>query len=110
MFDITQLHEAFKQSLSVVNFQGGFDSFKFRKGFEQEFNLSSEEKNEILDYVEQKLTSAPFQTVFQTVKSQIDDQEFLTTDYYANSYPHKFRGAYAPVVFKTFAGVMALSL
>lgn len=106
MFNISQLDEAFKQSLSVVNFKGGFDTFKFRKGFEQEFNLSLEEKEEILDYVEQKLTNS----TFHTVKSQIDNQEFLTSDFYANPYPRKFRGAYAPVVFKTFAGVMALSL
>lgn len=93
--------------LLCVNFQGGL-ILKFRKGVEQNFNFSLEEKQEILDYLKAKIQKGSH--TYQTVKSQIDNQEFLSTDYYASPYPRKFRGAYSFVVLKTLGGVMTLSL
>lgn len=108
MFTLEQLDNAYKNALLVVQFEGGFDTFTFRKGFEHEFILSDDEKKQILDYVESKIQQGSPQ--YQQIKSQIDQQEFLSTDYYCNPAPRKFVGAYAPVVYKTFAGLMAMSL
>lgn len=110
MFKISQLDEAFKQSLSVVNFRGGFDTFLFRKGFKESF-LSEKQRTEILDYVKTNIDD----NVYINVKTQIDEQESLITGYYSNPQyssirPRKFRGAYAPVVYQTFAGLMEFSL
>lgn len=101
-----ELDDAFNSALSVVNFKGGFDSFKFRKGFEEDANISIEDKDIIMNYLENKLPKSS--DVYQSVSKQINDSEFLSTDYYANPHPRKFRGAYAPVVRKTFAGIMLL--
>jgi len=109
MFPIEKLDNAFNSALSIVNFRGGFDTFQFRKGFENEFNLTEDEKNEILDYLNRKLRKG--NNIYQLVKNQINQSEFLTTAYYANpTYPRRFRGAYHPVIMRTFGGAMALSL
>lgn len=108
MFTKQQLQDAFDDALAIVNFNGGFDTFTFRKDFEQMESLNTSEKEQILDYVKDRVQKGT--AVFQKIKSEIDKQEFLTTDYYANPYPRKFLGAYAPVVYKTFAGLMAMSL
>lgn len=104
MITLTHLDHSFHSALTVVNFKGGFDTFKFRKGFEEDKTLTAEEKDEILDYLDDKLPKSSW--AFQKVKGQIDQQEFLSTDYYANPIQRRFRGAYAPVVLKTFAGIM----
>lgn len=96
--------QAFRESVSAVTF--GFDTFAFRKFYE--VGLDKEEQIAIMDFVKEKIPKGT--PIYQAVKKQIDEQEFLTTDYYANPYPRKFIGAYAPVVYKTFAGLMAMSL
>lgn len=106
MYTIKQFDDAFNSALCVINFKGGFDSYKFRKGFEQDTNISTAEKKEILDYLITKMSKSS--RTYRIVKERIDKQEFLSTDYYANSYPRKYRGAYSPVVLKTFAGVMQI--
>ncbi|MFV0400971.1 MAG: hypothetical protein ACK5LX_10190 [Oscillospiraceae bacterium] len=106
MYTTKKLDNAFSSAISIVNFKGGFDTFKFRKGFE--YDLSMDEQEEVLDYLKTKIQKGSL--IYQAVKSQIDNQEFLSSDYYANPYPRTFRGAYSPVVVKTFGGVMALSL
>lgn len=104
MITLTYLNHMFHSALTVVNFKGGFDTYKFRKVFEEDKTLSVEEKIQILDYLDARLPKSNW--VYQTVKGQIDQQEFLSTDYYANPIQRRFRGAYAPVVLKTFAGIM----
>lgn len=108
MFNINQLDNGFKEFLSIVNFKGGFDTFKFRKGYEDNTTISNAEKEEILDYLKTKMPKISFP--YQLVRSQINQKEFLLTDYYASPYPRNFRGAYAPVVLKTFAGIMTICL
>jgi hypothetical protein len=108
MFTDVQLSNAFNESLSVINFQGGFDTFTFRKGFEGGLGLSPEEKNEILDYLKTKVRKGDH--VYQKVKAQIDKEEFLSADYYENPVKRQFRGSYFPVVLKTLAGIMAPAL
>lgn len=108
MYTVGTLDNAYKEALCVVNFEGGFDTFKFRKGFENDFELSKKQQDEILDYLKTNIQKE--NPIYRIVKSQIDNQEFLSTDYYASPYPRKFRGAYSSVVYKTLAGTMALSL
>ena len=81
---------------------------QFRKGFEEDTTITPSDKEQVLSFLKTKMpkTSADY----QKLKSQVDKQEFLTTDYYASPYPKKFRGAYAPVVLKTFAGIMSVGL
>lgn len=105
MYTSKQLNDAFKNALLIVNFKGGFDSFAFRKGFEREFLLDNLEKEMVLEYLKKKVQKGS--PVYVLVKSSIDNQEFLTTDYYANpNSPRRFRGAYCSVVYKTLAGLM----
>lgn len=106
MLPIKELDDAYNSSLSIVTFKGGFDSFKYRKGFEEDTNLSIEDKEELLNYLKSKMQKNSSE--YQAVRKQINQEEFLSTDYYANPHPRKFRGAYAPVILKTFAGVMSL--
>ncbi|WML41996.1 hypothetical protein RCG19_10420 [Neobacillus sp. OS1-2] len=106
MFTIIQLDNAFNSAIGIVNFKGGFDAFKFRKGFEEDTTISIAEKEEILAYLETKIPKSSM--TYLIVKERINQQEFLSTDYYANPHPRKFRGAYAPVVLKTFAGIMLI--
>lgn len=108
MFSPEALQKAMAETVLVVNFQGGFDTFTFRKAFESDFDLSKEEQGKILDYLKTKIQKGNH--IYHIVKNQIDNQEFLSTDYYANPYPRKFLGAYAPVIYKTLGGVMAMSL
>ena len=108
MFSLQQLQSAMNDALLVVNFQGGFDSFAFRKSFERDYGLSKDDKNEILNYLKTHVQKDGH--IYHLVKKQIDAQEFLSSDYYANPYPRKFVGAYAPVVYKTLGGIMATSL
>lgn len=108
MFTAQQLGTAFNDTLSIVNFKSGFDTFKFRKGFESDFELSKKQQDEILDYLKSNIQKENL--IYRIVKSQIDNQEFLSTDYYTSPYSRKFRGAYSSVVYKTVAGIMALSL
>lgn len=97
-----QLDDAFDFALCVINYEGGFDSYKFRKGFEEEPN--TDDKADILAYLETKISRSS--EIYIRVKERIDKVEFLSTDYYANSYPRTFRGAYYKVVLKTIAGIM----
>lgn len=108
MLTSQQLQKAFTDALQLIQFKGGFDTFAFRKGFEREFSLNHSDKEQILNYIKIRIQKGD--PVYQQVKSEIDKQEFLTTDYYTNPHPRRFLGAYAPVVYKTFAGVMAVSL
>jgi hypothetical protein len=107
MYTINQLDDAFNSALCIVNFKGGFDSFKFRKGFEEETAISNQEKKEILDYLKIRLKRG--NEIFEKIREQIEKQEFAS-DYYQNPYPRKFRGAYYPVILKTFAGIILISL
>lgn len=106
MYSSQALQRAMEGTLCAVNFRGGVDTFAFRKAFERE--LGEGEKAEILEYIKQRIPLGG--TTYQTVKSQIDTQEFLTTDYYQSPYPRKFLGAYAPVVYKTLGGIMRMFL
>lgn len=106
MYTPEALQKAMADTVLIVNHKRGFDTFAFRKSFE--LNSPQNEQQEIMDYLkEHAVKGSP---AYQRTKSQIDRQEFLTTDYYVNPYPRKFRGAYAPVVYKTLAGVMWASL
>ncbi|WP_217587850.1 hypothetical protein [Lentibacillus saliphilus] len=106
MLTVKQLDYAFNSALNVVTFKGGFDSFKFRKGFDEATNISIEDKEEIMKYLENKIPKSSEE--YQLVRKQINHNEFLSTDYYENPHPRKFRGTYAPVILKTFAGIMSL--
>lgn len=106
MLAVKKLDDAFNSALNVVNFKGGFDSFKFRKGFDEDTNISIEDKKEIMKYLENKIPKSSDE--YQLVRKQINHNEFLSTDYYANPHPRKFRGAYAPVILKIFVGIMSL--
>jgi|GEM_PF-1657314 hypothetical protein len=107
MFTMNQLDNAFNDSVKIVNFKGGFDSFKFRKGFEEDTTISREEKEKILEYLKSKMKKDD--EISTKIKEQIDKQEFAS-DYYQNPYPKTSRGAYFPVVLKTFAGIMLIDL
>lgn len=100
------LRKAVADAADVVKFKGGFDTFAFRKHFEKE--LPKKDQQMILAFVKDNLAKGT--PIYEAVKEQIDHQEFLATDYYANPYPRKFYGAYAPVVYKTFAGLVAVSM
>lgn len=102
-----QLDDAFNSSLCILNFKGGFDTYKFRKGFEENTNFSIAEKEEILAYLKTKITKSS--KIYRIVKEWVDKLEFLSTDYYSSPYPRKFRGAYSPVVLKTIAGIMLIT-
>lgn len=108
MIEENALNRAFRDASHVIFFRGGLDTFAFRKGFETELDLSEPERRQLLSYVKEKLGRGT--VAYQALKREIDRQEFLSTDYYVNPYPRRFYGAYAPVVFKTFAGVMAAVL
>lgn len=110
MFTNEELNEAMTTATSVVEFQGGFDTLVFRKGFE-ESEFSASEKQSILDFISMNLSD----NTYLSVKNQIDEQEFLFSEYYSapqcsSNRPRQFRGAYAPVIKRTFAGLMELSL
>lgn len=108
MFTPSQLAAACRSAQRLAQFAGGFDSFTFRKLFEEEREVSTGEKKEILAYL---LRQVPFHSpLFMQVRKQINVQEFLVHDYYANPAARKFRGVYAPVVYKTLAGMMMLDL
>ena len=106
MYSPEALQKALADAVLISNYKRGFDTFAFRKSFEQ--NLSRNEQKEILDYL--KANAQQSSPAYQKTKRELDRQEFLTTDYYVNPYPRKFRGAYAPVVYKTLAGIMWASL
>lgn len=110
MFTVENLGNAFNDALSVVNFSGGFDTLVFQKGYE-ESEFSKTEKESILDYIRTNLSNA----TYLAVKTQVDKQQFLFTEWYSSPgscsiRPRKFRGAYAPIIQRTFAGLMELSL
>lgn len=110
MFTNEALKEAMTTAISVVNFRGGFDTLVFQKCFE-ESEFSEEEKQSILDYIRINLTDA----TYLAVKTQVDKQQFLFTEWNScpkccSIRPRKFRGAYKPVIQRTFAGLMELSL
>lgn len=107
MFTKEELHNALSESIMVLS-RVSVDTFVFRKSFERDFELEEEEKRQILSYVRENICQE--HSIYRTLKREIDRQEFLSTDYYQNLYPRRFLGAYAPVVYKTFAGVMAMSL
>lgn len=105
MFRIESLHKAEEEAVLLVN-SWRIDTFAFRKFFERD--LSQKEKGEILEYLKSKIQKE--NQIYAIVKTQIDNQEFLTTDYYVNPFPRKFRGSYAPVVYKTLGGIMGMML
>ncbi|WP_018758478.1 hypothetical protein [Paenibacillus terrigena] len=106
MFTNEQLDDSFKSASFVVFRAKGFDSLVFRKGFEEETSLTDDEKNQILSYLEEKVSKSD--ALFIKAKDCIDQSE-LSSDYFHN-YPRKFRGAYYPVVLKFIAGLMVNSL
>lgn len=84
------------------------DTFKFRKGFEEDKDLTEEEKEQILDYLADRMPRGSLD--YWAVKLQIDTQEF-NSDFFINpTYPRKFRGSYYPVILKTFGGLMSVLL
>jgi hypothetical protein len=110
MFTDENLKQALADAVSIAHFKGGFDTLVFRKGFEEsEFTVS--EKQSILDYISTNLGD----NTYLAVKNQVDKQQFLFSEYYScpeccSIRPRKFRGAYKPVIQRTFAGLMELSL
>lgn len=106
MFTKGQLDDSFKSASSVVFRGKGFDTFVFRKGFEEETSLTDDEKNQILSYLEEKVSRSD--ALFIKAKECIDQSE-MSSDYFHN-YPRKFRGAYRPVVMQFLAGLMINSL
>lgn len=73
-----------------MNNSVSFDSFKFRKGFEEDKSITNEEKSEIIEYLKSKIIKGD--KIFIKVKAQIEKLEFAS-DYFQNPYPRKFRGA-----------------
>ncbi|MGM9602754.1 MAG: hypothetical protein ACI3W5_14375 [Faecousia sp.] len=108
MLSVDQLDNAFAQALSITCGSIKFDTFKFRKGFEEDASISEADKEQIIKYLGKKMPKGS--TLWYTVKKQIDNTEFLSTDYYVNRYPRKFRGAYNSVILKTVAGIMSVAL
>lgn len=105
MLTSQQLTDAFTDASAIMNHS--FDTFAFRKYFEENFSHQAA-GTQILDYVKNTISQGG--TAYRKLKAEIDNQEFLSTDYYANPGDRKFLGAYAPVVYKTFAGLMAICL
>lgn len=106
MFTNEQLDDSYKSASFVVLNAKGFDSLVFRKGFEEETSLTDHEKNQILSYLEEKVSRND--SLFIKAKHFIDESE-MSSDYFHN-YPRKFRGAYYRVVLKFIAGLMLNSL
>lgn len=96
--------ERFATVQSLINFNGGIDTYTIRRHFEEDTSISTEQKEKIITYLKTKVPKNSI--VYTKVKNQIDNQEFFIKDYYANPYPRTVRGAYAPVVLKTIAGLM----
>lgn len=107
MYTTAQLDNAFNASVFVVNFKGGFDTFKFRKSFEEETTITQEEKDQILSYLKSKIKKGD--AIYTEIKNQIDSKEF-NSDYYEDQTYRNSRGAYFPVILKTFAGIMLIKL
>ncbi len=110
MIAIQDLQRAMKEAVSVVCFAGGIDTLVFRKGFEESAR-SAAEKQEILAYIDANLS----QNVYLDLKKKIDGEEFLFSEYYScpaccGDGRRKFRGAYKPVIHRTFAGIMEIAL
>ena len=104
MFTKKQLDTAYEDAALLASKK--VDTFTFRMGFQQD--VAPKDQEQILVYLQQRLQLGD--PLYTALKGQIDRQEFLSTDYYANPYPRRFRGAYGPVVRKTFAGLMSLTL
>ena len=98
MITLTHLDHSFHSALTVVNFKGGFDTFKFRKGFEEDKTLTAEKKDEILDYLDDKLPKSSW--AFQKVKGQIDQQEFFVHRLLCQSNTKKIPGRICACGFK----------
>lgn len=107
MYTTEQLEDAYDSALCVINYKGGFDTFKFRRGGFEDDPSPASDKQQVLAYLKTKMPQTGI--LFAKVKKQIDTEEF-SSDYYTNPDPRKFRGAYAPVVLKTVAGIMLVSL
>lgn len=105
MYSSKILNQMFHESLSIISYKGGYDTFAFRQVFQ---TLSTQEKMEIYSYLEAAVSKNSY--IYRKVKDQIDRTEFLSSDYYANSFPRQFRGAYYPVVLQTLGGIMRVSI
>jgi hypothetical protein len=106
MFKEVELADSLQSASYVIHNARGFDTFVFRKGFEEEISLTDEDKKQILSYLERNVSRND--PLFIRAKDCIDQSE-MSSDYFHN-YPRKFRGAYYPVVLKFIAGLMASSI
>lgn len=109
MLNQSELDAAFNDACAVISYKGsGFDTYNFRREFIEETAISIDEKKVILDYLNKKMKNDLGLT--WKVKREVDRNEFETTDYYSGLYTNGKRGSYFPVIAKTVAGLMALSL
>ncbi len=104
MFTNNQLITATCDATHLVLYFKQIDMLAFRKG--AFLTMSINEQKQVYDFAKKFLDAHPI--LKSIVKAHIDESE-MSSSLYHNP-PHKFRGSYSPVVIKSFAGLMAMSL
>lgn len=92
--------------LGITKTKYTIDTLMFRKGFEKDSNLTNDEKIQLVEYIKENMIKTD--ESYRITKKFIDSSE-ISSEYY-RGYTKDFKGAYYPVVIKTFAGIMALEL
>ena len=104
MYTDKQLKDATCDATRLVLYFRQIDTLAFRNG--AFLTMSLDEQKQVYDFAEKFLDAHPI--LKSIVKTHIDENE-MSSSLYHNP-PHKFRGSYSPVVIKSFAGLMSMSL